>query len=334
MGDDVSFVEEIRLSPDDLAPRFIYADYLEDLGDPQGEFIRVQCQLSEMAPGTSGRSDLFNRERELLQEFGNQWLRPFRELGAKGLSVQSFERGLLERLQFSGTDWEASSPQICKIAPALRSLRLRQPLNLGEEETKPTPLPKQITELDLSANQLSEEDWERLGAYLLTDSDVVSLDVSRNRLGPTVLMLGGMFSSVTHLKAGFNNLDGEALSSLMVRMATQLAESHPSNQLVELDLRGNPLGDECHQLLASYKWTKLTHLNLSSCGISSIAPLTSEEHFPELTHLILRDNPITSSTPNDNGTWGDLAPEQSTFLQNLKVLDLRNTPVSTNSHGI
>lgn len=334
MSDDVSFVEEIRRSPDDLVPRFIYADYLEDLGDPRGEFIRVQCQLSEMQPGAPGRSDLFNRERELLQEFGDQWLLPFQELGAKGLSVQSFERGLLERLQFSGTDWEANSPEICKIAPALRSLRLRQPLNFGEEETKPPPLPKQITELDLSANQLTEEDSEKLGALLLTNSDVVSLDVSRNRVGPTVLMLGGMFSSVTHLKAGFNNLDGESLANVMVRLATQFVESHPSNQLVELDLRGNPLGDECHQLLASYKWTKLTHLNLSSCGISSIAPLVSREHFPKLTHLILRDNSITSAAPNDNGVWGDLDPEQNTFLQNLKLLDLRNTAASTNSHGI
>ena len=48
MIDEASFVEEIRRSPDDITPRLIYADFLEDNGDPRGEFIRIQCQLSEM----------------------------------------------------------------------------------------------------------------------------------------------------------------------------------------------------------------------------------------------------------------------------------------------
>ena len=42
MTHDEAFLQAIIDNPDDDAPRLIYADWLEERGDPRGEFIRVQ----------------------------------------------------------------------------------------------------------------------------------------------------------------------------------------------------------------------------------------------------------------------------------------------------
>ena len=39
MSFDEGFVEEVRLNPKDDNARLILADYLEESGDPRGEFI-------------------------------------------------------------------------------------------------------------------------------------------------------------------------------------------------------------------------------------------------------------------------------------------------------
>ena len=80
-------------SPDNDAPRLIYADWLDERGEPErAEFIRIQCELaapilvakedllSETHPGEASakaavrvrpkRDELLRRERQLLESFG------------------------------------------------------------------------------------------------------------------------------------------------------------------------------------------------------------------------------------------------------------------------
>jgi uncharacterized protein (TIGR02996 family) len=44
------FIEAIIRTPNDLGLRLIFADFLEERGDPYGEFIRVQIELDEIGP--------------------------------------------------------------------------------------------------------------------------------------------------------------------------------------------------------------------------------------------------------------------------------------------
>ncbi len=53
-----AFLQDIAADPDDDAPRMIFADWLEERGDPRGEFIRVQCQLARMAGNDPRRAEL------------------------------------------------------------------------------------------------------------------------------------------------------------------------------------------------------------------------------------------------------------------------------------
>lgn len=43
-----AFIDDIVQNPEDMTPRLIYADWLEERGDPRGEFIRVQMELHRL----------------------------------------------------------------------------------------------------------------------------------------------------------------------------------------------------------------------------------------------------------------------------------------------
>src|SRR5258707_731391 len=92
MTHDDAFLQAIIDRPDDDAPRLIYADWLDERGDPRGEFIRVQCALAGMDEYDPRRWDLMARERELLSRYAPEWL------GATIATLPGwrFRRGFLE----------------------------------------------------------------------------------------------------------------------------------------------------------------------------------------------------------------------------------------------
>ncbi len=57
-----AFLQAISEKPDDDTPRLVYADWLDEHGDPaRAEFIRVQCQLARLPPDAPDRIDLERR---------------------------------------------------------------------------------------------------------------------------------------------------------------------------------------------------------------------------------------------------------------------------------
>jgi uncharacterized protein (TIGR02996 family) len=49
MADHAGFLEAIGDEPDDDTPRLIYADWLEEHGEPErAEFIRLQCRAASL----------------------------------------------------------------------------------------------------------------------------------------------------------------------------------------------------------------------------------------------------------------------------------------------
>jgi uncharacterized protein (TIGR02996 family) len=56
-------------NPDDDAPRLVYADWLDEHGDPrQAEFIRVQIELACLPDDARASHPLTERERALWRE--------------------------------------------------------------------------------------------------------------------------------------------------------------------------------------------------------------------------------------------------------------------------
>jgi uncharacterized protein (TIGR02996 family) len=114
---DAAFLRAIREQPDDDLPRLIYADYLDERGDPRGEFIRVQCLLEGLAEDNPRYEELKRREAELLtDENWSSWgghLRPF-------VYSWQFRRGFVEKVWISNRSLLANAPQLFRLAPIQR----------------------------------------------------------------------------------------------------------------------------------------------------------------------------------------------------------------------
>src|SRR5689334_10219352 len=60
---------------DDDTPRLVYADWLDENGDPdRAEFIRVQCRLADLSPAEPDWVDLIERQDELVARLRHRHL--------------------------------------------------------------------------------------------------------------------------------------------------------------------------------------------------------------------------------------------------------------------
>ena len=74
MSTDSEFLDEIHASPYDDTPRLIYADWLEEHGDPRGEYLRIECELNGLSDGDALFDELAPRLRDLRQDIDPAWL--------------------------------------------------------------------------------------------------------------------------------------------------------------------------------------------------------------------------------------------------------------------
>ena len=70
MDQNEALLEAIYASPDDDALRLVYMDYLQDRGDPRGEFISLQMKRL----GRALTRDEARTERRLLAAHTDRWV--------------------------------------------------------------------------------------------------------------------------------------------------------------------------------------------------------------------------------------------------------------------
>src|SRR5436190_13556603 len=87
MNDEQALLRSICAEPDDDAPRLVYADWLEERGDPRADYIRAECLLAQHAAGpcmhTCGDcAQRRVRAQQLRNAHGLDWVLPLaRALG-------------------------------------------------------------------------------------------------------------------------------------------------------------------------------------------------------------------------------------------------------------
>jgi uncharacterized protein (TIGR02996 family) len=65
MNDDRALLDEVVAHPDDDVLRHVYADWLEEHGDPRAEFFRLEFALAGLAEDDPDYAEKFARLREL-----------------------------------------------------------------------------------------------------------------------------------------------------------------------------------------------------------------------------------------------------------------------------
>lgn len=79
MTDGDALYRAILEQPDDDAPRLVWADWLDEHGDPdRAEFVRLQCEWAALDPGDPRANELLERWKAILDVRAHQWLQ---ELG-------------------------------------------------------------------------------------------------------------------------------------------------------------------------------------------------------------------------------------------------------------
>jgi uncharacterized protein (TIGR02996 family) len=235
MSDDPVLLRAIRDDPNDDSLRLVYADYLEEHGEPErADFIRVQIDLSRLPVGDPRRAALEERERALLQEHEEEWVGPLRlPVGNWG-----FDRGML--------DVVVTVPEFLAHAAAL-SQSPSAPLlyvmdhAVGTDGIRPlaaSPFLARVTALNLAGWYTHDPEES------LVDDEQAALLAS----SPYVTGLRSL------------NLRCNAVGDIGLR---SLASSHSLSGLRELDLRANRFGNNgLFDLASSPRLPEVTALDL------------------------------------------------------------------------
>jgi uncharacterized protein (TIGR02996 family) len=115
--DDAAFLEQVLQDPDADEPRLIYADWLDDMGSPRGEFIRIQCELAATAPKDQPHS-LKLRENELLRENEKRWAGPV----SQWVDRFTFHRGFIEFVDVNVVDFLTHAGSLIELTPVRTAL--------------------------------------------------------------------------------------------------------------------------------------------------------------------------------------------------------------------
>jgi uncharacterized protein (TIGR02996 family) len=293
------FLADIIAHPEDDTPRLIYADWLEDNGQPErAEFIRLQLELAK--PADDGQSDpvrgqeLQAREQQLLREHQKEWVRPLEGL------VEScwFRRGFIEDIHVQAEDFLAGAGAIFASAP-VQHADLLDP-GFSEEAfvaaLAHSPYLDRLKSLGMS-----------FGIYKVCDRALQDLAWTPPLL-QRLVSLYLMECSVTEAGLGIilmsphlRHLRRLTLRDRLLSRANglRLLVASPSlADLTELSLTNNCLGDEGTQFLAaSPNLGQLRYLDLAWChiGDAGAEALARSPRLSPLTSLYLIGNDISDA---------------------------------------
>lgn len=265
MSEEASFLRAVCASPDDDGPRLVFADWLDELGDPRGSFIRLQLKLARYRWEDSRRPAWERRADELWDKHGARWLAALPRLPEVNW-VPPFCRGFLER---------ASS-----IVPAF--------LAHADEWSPIVPIQK----LDLNVHFSGPEQFEAL----VNDPHLVPLrELSLDGVGYLNAPLGTLAESrfLTRLRRlRLFHAGARAVSGL-----TELLASSALPALQGLILHGTrEFGAGVVEILTTTPAAaRLTELHLSGCALddADVRRLAACPHLSGLRVLSLLDNRLT-----------------------------------------
>jgi uncharacterized protein (TIGR02996 family) len=279
-------VRAICESPDDDQLRLVYADWLDEHGDPaRAEFVRLQCALDGADAFAPGRRARLRREWELLRRHGMRWI------GEDGLAdviepdslwhrppKTRFRRGLVDRAWFhSPDDFLRDAPRLFARAP-ITGISLWSPYTVAPDRDRwftntyyavfqrENGLPVHVVREPCGADFPEPDEFRRLVA-------------SPHFAGLRSFAMDTLFADRRHLEI--------------------LTTSPAATGLRELDLSGNIciVGEAWAALAGAPALAGLESLSLDRChlGASGLRTLVNSPHLVNLQRLSLEaDRPRTS----------------------------------------
>jgi uncharacterized protein (TIGR02996 family) len=277
---DEAFLRAIRESPGDDGPRLVYADWLDENGQPErAEFIRIQHRLAQMDEDDPERPLLKDREWELLAVHGKAW----RAQMPKWIRAEQheFRRGFVSWINLTPRAYTRKASALYRTTP-IAGLQLRN-MYYQTAEVAACPLLARLRSLKIHYAGLTGDDVAVLIASPhLTNLQELSLPSNRISVeGARALAHWPRLAQLRSLDLSNNGLPPEALREL-------LASRYLTN-LECLELGGNPVGEAIQDLAREPRLATLRHLGLPRCGADAetMRVLGASETLTALTSLAL-----------------------------------------------
>jgi len=220
------FLLAIRDDPSDV-PRLVYADWLEEQGDPRAEFIRVQCELAPLTETDERWPALKAREAELLDRHRKAWVSSLRGL----VRDCEFRRGFVAMTVVEGATFLERAEDLWRKAP-VEEVRL---LEAGRLVHKIAAMPalERLTALGLNGNYIDSR-----GVAALVSSPHVARLVRLNLCKNNIEDEGASALAGTPYLGALELLD-LSHNRITLRGATMLADSTQLAALTAISLRNN-----------------------------------------------------------------------------------------------
>jgi uncharacterized protein (TIGR02996 family) len=285
MTHDDAFLKAIIESPDDDGVRLIYADWLDENGRPdRAAFIRVQTALAALPDDDPRRPELEARERQLLEESGEEWARPL----GPWVTGWTFRRGFVEEVVLLAETFLRQAETLFRVAP-LRRVAVGEAAGLTAQLAA-CPYLGRLDGMDLETSQIGDQGLrELLSAPRLDGLRQLGLaytGISTSGLRE-LLDATPRLPRLQDLDLGGNHLgDGDLPLLVASPLASQLRRLYlywlpdeaavgraftaaPSlGGLTHLDLSFSRVGDDaCEALAAAAHLNRLTVLDLTKSEI-------------------------------------------------------------------
>jgi uncharacterized protein (TIGR02996 family) len=319
--------------PDDLGNHMAHADYLNEQGDPLGEFIRIQLSLEDATKPAEERKALQQQEAKLLKKHGPEWLgdlAPYllqkKKKSDPGVHVKyTFRRGWLDDLE--AHSFTVDFTRALARSPATRLLRrLQLDDNAYEEEGEYEPgddLPAddyfpQLHPL-LRSPYLTNVRTFILGEFVTPDEEDEADDgaISCHTEGQAAVGLVKLMPKLEELYLLGHGVDTVQLFSLKTLTELRVLMVYHNNSYPLARLANNPSLGKLTQLLCHPHALDDEYAYIREPAVKALVNATN---LPSLTHLRLR--------LSDMGDKGMKTIVASGILKRLKMLDLRHGRVS------
>lgn len=306
--EDRDWLRRIAANPSDDPLRAVFADRLQQRGEPLGELLTLALRAAALPPSPE-RIALERSAQALLQQHGARW----RAAVAPHALRADFRRGLLEHLELPPRAWVEHGEAMLSAWPTLRSLALvpsaareqpeaveaflRSPalraitrLALGPlqpsqvEALLRSPCAPQLTGLRVAGGSLGDRGVQALADGALGPA-LVELDLSANAVGPDGARALARFVALRSLELANNPLTEPGVRALAVApfrlhrlnlnacllggaAFVALAEGAAFSQLRELEVAQNAPGLVGCRALAAAAFP-VELLNLGLCGLGA-----------------------------------------------------------------
>ncbi len=229
MNDHDALLHAIAEHPEEDVPRLMYADWLEENGEPErAEFVRTQVELARLGLNDPGRYSLVRINVGYLIVFVQTWKEQLPQLS--GVEWGDFNRGLIEEVQARDERPIVEHATTIFNVPGIHVLRLAG-LRNGTRLANCPELTRLRSLRMVSAHVATGELHALLASPHLTRLSILDMHGTGADDVDAAAIADGRFLELTELYLGSNRISDAG--------ARVLIDSPRLPKVQSLDLRGN-----------------------------------------------------------------------------------------------